>query len=135
MASRNRIAAGRRNEALAEEKKPGQSRQERAMDPARHVRAAARLVLSNESKLEFEELEKAHYTRFQPRNEVESDFVDDIVAARWRLRRTVSGIKIDTIKLYRNIDNAVAELRRIQKNVILPNESNTAADGDNNTYK
>jgi hypothetical protein len=39
------------------------------------------------------------------------------------------------MKLYRNIDNAVAELRRMQKNMILQNEGNTAADGDNNTYK
>jgi hypothetical protein len=135
MASRDRSAAARRNEALAEGKKPGQSRQEYAMGADRHVRAAARLVLSNESKLEFEELEKAHYVRFQPRNEVESDFVDDIVAARWRLRRAVCGVKIDTMKLYRNIDIAVAELRRMQKNIILQNEGNSAADGDNNTYK
>ncbi len=134
MASKNRIAEVAGNDALAEGTKSENSRKKRTMI-IDYSSAAARLVLSNESKLEFEELEKAHYARFQPRNCVESDFVDDIVAARWRLRRAVCGIKTDTIKLYRNIDNAVAELRRMQKNAFLPNESNTLADGDNNTYK
>jgi hypothetical protein len=151
MEPRNRSAVVNRNEALAEGKKSEESRHEREMS-ARYGLAAARLVLSTESKHQFEELEKAYYARFQPANGVEADLVDDMVAARWRLRRDARnrqayGAGYETT-LYRNIDNAVAELRCMQKDRLAHVEAVTFENMrfyetkvtrpltiDNNTYK
>jgi len=90
MPSKNRIEAGRRNGALAKGKKSEESRRKCAMNSVRHGLTAKAIVLSNESKEGFEALRKAYYTRFQPADEVESDLVDDMVGARWRIRRAVS---------------------------------------------
>jgi hypothetical protein len=90
MPSKNRIEAGRRNGALAKGKKSEESRQKCAMNSVRHGITAKSIVLSNESKQDFEELRKIYYTRFQPADEVECDLVDDMVSARWRLRRASS---------------------------------------------
>ena len=90
MPSKNRIEAGRRNGALAKGKKSEESRQKCAMNSVRHGITAKSIVLSNESKEGFEALRKTYYTRFQPADEVECDLVDDMVSARWRLRRAAS---------------------------------------------
>jgi hypothetical protein len=90
MPSKNRIEAGRRNGALAKGRKSEESRQKCAMNSVRHGITAKSIVLSNESKEDFEALRKIYYTRFQPADEVECDLVDDMVSARWRLRRASS---------------------------------------------
>jgi hypothetical protein len=90
MSSKNRIEAGRRNGLLAKGKKSEESRQRCAMNSVRHGITAKSIVLSNESKQDFEELRKIYYTRFQPTDEVECDLVEDMVSARWRLRRAAS---------------------------------------------
>jgi len=90
MASKNRIEAGRRNGLLAKGKKSEESRQKCAMNSVRHGITAKSIVLSNESKEDFEALRKIYYTRYQPADEVECDLVDDMVSARWRLRRASS---------------------------------------------
>ena len=90
MSSKNRIEAGRRNGALAKGKKSEESRQKCAMNSVRHGITAKSIVLSNESKEDFEALRKTYYARYQPADEVECDLVDDMVSARWRIRRAVS---------------------------------------------
>jgi len=90
MASKNRIEAGRRNGLLAKGKKSEESRQKCAMNSVRHGLTAQAVVLSNESKEDFEALRKTYYARYQPADEVECDLVDDMVSARWRIRRAVS---------------------------------------------
>jgi hypothetical protein len=98
MPSKNRIEAGRRNGALGKGKKSEESRMKCAMNSVRHGLTATALVLSNESKEGFESLRKAYYDRFQPADEVESDVVDDMVGARWRLRRAWS-LETETIDI------------------------------------
>jgi hypothetical protein len=90
MPSKNRIEAGRRNGALGRGKKSEESRQKCAMNSVRHGLTAKAVVLSNESKDDFESLRRTYYTRYQPADEVECDLVDDMVCARWRIRRAVS---------------------------------------------
>jgi hypothetical protein len=98
MASKNRIEAGRKNGALAKGKKSQESRQKCALNSTRHGLTAKALVLGNESQSQFEELQKTYYTRFQPADEVEADLVEDMIAARWRLRRVWS-VETITIEL------------------------------------
>ncbi|MEO7652910.1 MAG: hypothetical protein ABIZ80_20805 [Bryobacteraceae bacterium] len=56
------------------------------------------IVLECEDKAEFDELHAAFYAFWRPSNIVEQDLVDDMVAARWRLRRlsTIETAAIDT---------------------------------------
>ncbi len=163
MPSKNRIEAGRRNGALGKGKKSEESRLKCAMNSVRHGLTAKAIVLSNESKEGFESLRKAYYDRFQPADEVESDIVEDMISARWRLRRawSLERVTIDCrqdrmqavppgdreyigepeeplrimlafekeandsntlrlcaryeTRLYRNLERASAELRRLQK--------------------
>jgi hypothetical protein len=114
MPSKNRIEAGRRNGALAKGKKSEESRQKCAMNSVRHGITAKSIVLSNESKQDFEELRKIYYTRFQPADEVECDLVDDMVSARWRLRRA-SSLERVTIDLRQDRMMAIAPEEREYK--------------------
>src|SRR6185369_16952042 len=45
------------------------------------------LVLANESQARFDELYQNYIDRFQPRDNVEMGFVNEMVAARWRQQR------------------------------------------------
>ena len=51
---------------------------------------AKTLVLCNENPQALEDLRKAYYDRFQPFDQAEVDLVDEMVMARWRIRRYVS---------------------------------------------
>ena len=56
------------------------------------------LVLQNESQQEFDDL-RAHYTAmFAPATDAETEFVNEMLAARWRLRRlwTIETALLDT---------------------------------------
>jgi hypothetical protein len=52
-----------------------------------HGLTARTLVLTNESRREFEQMLNSYQDFFQPSNPVELVLVPDMVAARWRLRR------------------------------------------------
>jgi hypothetical protein len=52
-----------------------------------HGLTARTLVLTNESRDEFEQMLNTYLDWLQPSNPVELDLVSDMVAARWRLRR------------------------------------------------
>src|SRR5580765_1339985 len=52
-----------------------------------HGLTARTLVLTNESRDEFEQMLNSYQDWLQPSNPVELDLVSDMVAARWRLRR------------------------------------------------
>src|SRR3954470_12654562 len=55
-----------------------------------HGLTAKTLVLPNESQAEFNQLRLDYFNRFRPSDTVEMDLVDDLVAARWRLRRLIA---------------------------------------------
>ena len=54
------------------------------------LRSERAVVLSTESQEDFDRLLDEHFQRFQPRDQVEADALNDIAAARWRLRRLES---------------------------------------------
>jgi hypothetical protein len=57
------------------------------MNAQRHGLTGKALVLTNESQAQYDALEHEYIARFQPADGVEMDLVDDMVTARWRLRR------------------------------------------------
>ena len=53
----------------------------------KHGLTSSRVVLSHESQEEYDALEASFLRRFKPSDEVETELVIEMVAARWRLRR------------------------------------------------
>jgi len=45
------------------------------------------ILVRDENEAKLEQLRLAYYTQFQPSNPVEIDLVDEMIAARWRIRR------------------------------------------------
>src|SRR6266568_3496611 len=58
-----------------------------SMNAVRHGITAKTLILQNENPEQFVEMLKEYFDYLQPANQVETDLVSDMVAARWRLRR------------------------------------------------
>ena len=61
-----------------------------ARNSLRHGLRAKAVVLPEESQEEFDELREDYIERFQPADCVESDLVDTMAVARWRLLRIAS---------------------------------------------
>jgi len=59
-----------------------------SMNSLKHRLTGKAVLLQNESPDEFTQLLNAYFDYLQPRNQIETDLVADMVAARWRLRRT-----------------------------------------------
>ena len=57
------------------------------MNAVRHGLIAETVVLSNESREHFDALLASYIEKFQPRDEVEADLVEEMVVAKWRQRR------------------------------------------------
>ncbi len=53
----------------------------------KHGLTSTRVVLSHESQEEYDALESSFLRRFKPADEVETELVIEMAAARWRLRR------------------------------------------------
>ena len=53
----------------------------------KHGLTSSRVVLSHESQEEYDALESSFLRRFKPADEVETELVIEMAAARWRLRR------------------------------------------------
>jgi hypothetical protein len=58
-----------------------------SMNSVRHGITATTLVLHNEDPRQFIEMLNAYCEYLLPTNQIETDLVTDMVAARWRLRR------------------------------------------------
>ena len=58
-----------------------------SMNALKHGLTGKTLVLQNESSDEFIELLNGYFDYLRPQNQIETDLVADVVAARWRLRR------------------------------------------------
>jgi hypothetical protein len=85
MPSQLRSDTSRANGAKSQGPKPHQSYD---IPPLKHGITARTLILQNESQDQFLEILNAYCDLFVPVNQLEIDIVSDIVAARWRLRRT-----------------------------------------------
>jgi hypothetical protein len=58
-----------------------------AQNSLKHGLNSSRVVLPHESQDEYDTLEAAFIRRYKPADEVETDLVIEMVAARWRMRR------------------------------------------------
>jgi hypothetical protein len=87
------------------------------MNALRHGLTAKALVLTNESMAKFDELLQHYITKFQPADDVEMDLVDDMVAARWRIRRIWT---LKTAALDLQMDNQEEEIKKTFTNIDQP---------------
>src|SRR6185369_10002988 len=87
MSSRQKRKQARRNGALAAGTKSPEGIQKSSMNALSHGLTSKLLVLTNESQASYDKLRLEYVNRFQPQDGVEMDLVDDMVNARWRLRR------------------------------------------------
>ena len=102
MHSQRRIEASRANGAKSHGPATPQGLQISSRNALRHGLTAHTVVLTNESVTRFEQL-LAHYVEhFDPRSEVEMDFVEEMAVAKWRQRRTWS---IETATLDYELDH------------------------------
>ena len=65
-----------------------QGRERSALNAVTHGITAKTLILQNEDPDHFLEMMNSYVEYFQPENQIQIDLVTDLVAARWRLRRT-----------------------------------------------
>ena len=87
MSSRQKRKQARRNGAMAAGTKSPEGLKQSSMNALRHGLTSKAVVLTNESQAKFDELRQEYVNRFLPQDAVEMDLVDDMVGARWRLRR------------------------------------------------
>src|SRR5205085_4778645 len=102
MSAKNRRDAARRNGAKAAGTKSPAGIEESSRNALKHGLVAKTLVLANESQAKFDELLQSYVDRFQPKDQVEMGFVNEMVAARWRQQRlwTMQTAGID-LEMYR----------------------------------
>ncbi|MGI8741614.1 MAG: hypothetical protein ACR2NN_03385 [Bryobacteraceae bacterium] len=108
MSSPRRIAASRANGALSSGPKTPETRQVSAQNALCHGLTAETVVLGTESQERFQQLLDSYLLRFQPRDRVEADLVEEMVVAKWRQRRLWS---IESASLDFEMDRQDARLR------------------------
>jgi hypothetical protein len=87
MSKKNRRKIAQQNGAKAAGTKSPAGIQKSAANSTKHSLLCKTLVLANESQTRFDALYQAYIDRFQPADEVEMGFVNEMVAARWRQQR------------------------------------------------
>jgi hypothetical protein len=110
MPSELRSATARINGAKSHGPKTAQGRAISSVNATSHGLTAKTLILQNESSDRFVELMQAYFDLLQPANMMEVDLVFDIVAARWRLRRTWA---YQTAMLDVEADNQAPEFEKL----------------------
>ena len=65
-------------------------RHKSSLNALKHGLSSSSVLLSNESQTRFTAHRDGYIARFSPADTVELDLVDQIVAASWRLRRTLA---------------------------------------------
>jgi hypothetical protein len=88
MPSKLKSVTSRANGAKSRGPKTPQGRATSSMNALSHGLTAKTLILPNENQDLFLEMFTAYFDLFRPANQMEIDLVSDIVANRWRLRRT-----------------------------------------------
>ncbi len=87
MPSKQKRKIARQNGAKAAGSKTPQGIQTSAMNALRHGLTSQTLVLANECPAKFDQLLQMYIEKFQPRDGIEMNLVDEMVAARWRQQR------------------------------------------------
>ena len=106
MATRKQQEAARRNGAKSRGPVTPEGKARSAQNNARHGLTGQTLVLQNEDPEQFRQLQDSYRSHFEPDNEIEKDLVDDLIAARWRLRRAIA---LETSVLDITLDRQAAE--------------------------
>ena len=109
MSSRQKRKQARRNGALAAGTKSPEGIRKSSMNALSHGITSKALVLTNESQAVYDKLRLEYVNRFQPQDGVEMDLVDDMVNARWRLRRIAI---MQTAAFDLQMDKDEAELKK-----------------------
>ena len=86
-ASPRRIAANRANAQHSTGPKTDSGKQRSAMNALRHGLLAQMTVLDYESKANFEHVAQQYHTRFNPADDVEANYVDELASTYWRTLR------------------------------------------------
>lgn len=89
MSSNRKIEANGENGKLGGPKTP-EGKVKSALNSIKHGLTGSTLLLTSESRPMYNDLLDAFVERFQPADEVELEILMEMVAARWRLRRTWS---------------------------------------------
>ena len=90
MRSLKQIEASRSNGAKSKGPVTAAGKQRSSQNSIRHGLASKVVLLANESREEYDRVLNAYIARYRPADEPERDLVGDIVAARWRLNRTLA---------------------------------------------
>jgi len=87
MPSQAQIDAARRNGAKSQGPKTPQGKATSSANSLRHGMTAKAILLTSENPEAYTKLAEAYYVKFQPADDVECDLVDEMLIAKWRLRR------------------------------------------------
>ncbi len=83
-----RIRASRANGARSRGSRTPKGKARSSQNAIRHGLLAKSVVQAGESKTRFEALLQQHRLRFAPPDGVDEGYIEEMVAATWRLRRT-----------------------------------------------
>src|SRR6266536_3213820 len=88
MPSQLKSDTARANGAKSRGPKTAETREKSSRNSLRHGFASRKtIVLACESPEEFQELLDQYHANYHPANPIEEDFVNEMVAARWRSER------------------------------------------------
>ena len=87
MRSPAQIEAARLNGAKSRGPVTPEGRHKSSLNALQHGLFAQALVLTNESREDFEQLQATYLAKFQPADNVEAGLVNEMVAAKWRQNR------------------------------------------------
>ena len=87
MRSEKQIEASRKNGAMSRGPVSSKGREKSSRNNTRHGLLSKTIVLRDESKTRFDSLLSALHEALQPQSIVESNLVDTMAVARWRLMR------------------------------------------------
>ena len=105
MSSSQKRKIARRNGAKAAGTKSPAGIQRSSLNATKHGLTAKAHVLSNESQEDFDYLRQQYIDRFLPQDSIEMDLIDDMVGARWRLRR-IAGLQTAQFELQMSLGDA-----------------------------
>ena len=116
MSKKRRLAArARRNGALSHGPVTTAGKAVSSRNAVTHGLAARRpVLLEDEDPAAYDALRQAYYLKFTPQDPVEQDLVDEMVAARWQLRRCHS---VETALLELERAKTLAQARQAYPNL------------------
>lgn len=117
MSSQRKIDSARANGAKSHGPITRAGREISSKNAITHGLYSAQVVLNGESRQDYQHLLDAYLREFHPQGEVESDLIEDMVAAKWRQRRIraveTELLNKETLKLEKQLDQEDADYNAI----------------------